>query len=120
MSRYESLDDGALAWRIHQVRSSLCGPGFVEDRERLRANLAELLGERERRAQKVDQVRFTVGDSGEFEAVYWPDARVLEVRCLVGGFVCRYKIAHHVLSLSKAEVIARRWADQVLVEVEAV
>lgn len=116
MSRYESLDDNALAWRIHQVRSSLCGPGFVEDRQRLRANLADLLAERERRAQKVNQVRFTVGETGEFEAVYWPDARVLEVRFSVGGFVCRDKIAHQVLSLSKAEVIARRWADQILVE----
>lgn len=57
MSRYESLDDGALAWTIHQVRSSLCVPGFVEDRQRLRERLSELLVERERRAQRVTPVR---------------------------------------------------------------
>lgn len=60
-----------------------------------------------------------------FTAMYWVKDRVLEVRFCDGDgrtadwSVYRYKIAHHVLSLESAERIARRYADEILVEVNA-
>ena len=46
-----------LAWRIHAVRSSLCGVCMPGERDRLRAMLVELLAERDRRSIDIEDIR---------------------------------------------------------------
>lgn len=47
----ENITGLELAWRIHAVRSSLCGVCMPGERDRLRSMLVELLAERDRRAK---------------------------------------------------------------------